>query len=657
MKKTFTYLLGGVLCALFLIPSSAEAQTTLASWTFETEYDKSGTSGAVTYTPNETATSPSGYTPEVYTFGESYSTIQPTFSPNVGSGTLKAVTGNQWSIGIGNNNQCLRLKPSSESTITDFTDAAQHDEYYEAAFSATGYSNITLNMAICYTANDADLLNSSKKATMHVVYSVDGGTTWTDAYTYIDGGTWYTYTSRSTAIPVANQSSVIVRIVRGDGWRDASKTWNLDFLTVTGEAIDPAKAAISFSKPSDVEGIVPTSQIIDINSSFKIPSNFALYKEGYTLTGWTDGENTFSCGTSYTMSKTVYELSPVFTPNAITLEDRAAATVIMWDFRRDNGAPTIDWSDGAHIWVAQATIAGKTIDVKMDVNATYPAVLRNTSNTDCAQTNSGTTFTIPSLKDAVIELESHPSFTISTTTIDGSTSYTGTGTSHVSYTVTGTSGSSTIVIGDGSYYKYVKITLPAQPTRTVTITSAKYATYYSNIAYTLPENLQAATVDENSGGTLTLNYRYKKDDVVPAGTGVLLKAAAAGDYTLTMQPADATATPGSNLLHGSDVETTTTGGDKYYALMYGKGEKSSVLGFYWVNESGAAFTSPAHKAWLALSDGGANFFSLEDDVTGINMVKGSELKVNGEYYNLAGQRVMNPTKGLYIVNGKKVIIK
>ena len=44
------------------------------------------------------------------------------------------------------------------------------------------------------------------------------------------------------------------------------------------------------------------------------------------------------------------------------------------------------------------------------------------------------------------------------------------------------------------------------------------------------------------------------------------------------------------------------------------------------------------------------------ETTGINMVNGEEAKVNG-FYNLQGQRVAAPAKGLYIVNGKKVIIK
>ena len=48
---------------------------------------------------------------------------------------------------------------------------------------------------------------------------------------------------------------------------------------------------------------------------------------------------------------------------------------------------------------------------------------------------------------------------------------------------------------------------------------------------------------------------------------------------------------------------------------------------------------------------------INDESTGIQTVQDTELKVSGEYYNLNGQRVSNPTKGLYIVNGKKVLVK
>ena len=45
------------------------------------------------------------------------------------------------------------------------------------------------------------------------------------------------------------------------------------------------------------------------------------------------------------------------------------------------------------------------------------------------------------------------------------------------------------------------------------------------------------------------------------------------------------------------------------------------------------------------------------ETTGVNEVRGQKEEVKGEVYNLAGQRVANPTKGLYIVNGRKVVIK
>lgn len=52
----------------------------------------------------------------------------------------------------------------------------------------------------------------------------------------------------------------------------------------------------------------------------------------------------------------------------------------------------------------------------------------------------------------------------------------------------------------------------------------------------------------------------------------------------------------------------------------------------------------------------ARSFTIDEEATGINAVNGERLMVNG-YYNLNGQRVDQPTKGLYIVNGRKVIIK
>ena len=47
---------------------------------------------------------------------------------------------------------------------------------------------------------------------------------------------------------------------------------------------------------------------------------------------------------------------------------------------------------------------------------------------------------------------------------------------------------------------------------------------------------------------------------------------------------------------------------------------------------------------------------FEGDVTGISTVK-TATSIDGNFYDLSGRRVTKPTKGLYIVNGKKVVMK
>ena len=76
-----------------------------------------------------------------------------------------------------------------------------------------------------------------------------------------------------------------------------------------------------------------------------------------------------------------------------------------------------------------------------------------------------------------------------------------------------------------------------------------------------------------------------------------------------------------------------------------------------MNDGGAAFTSGAHKAWLALpASVSASSFTLDGQTTDINV---AEKLSNTEkvIYNLNGQRILNPSKGLYIVNGKKIVMK
>lgn len=83
---------------------------------------------------------------------------------------------------------------------------------------------------------------------------------------------------------------------------------------------------------------------------------------------------------------------------------------------------------------------------------------------------------------------------------------------------------------------------------------------------------------------------------------------------------------------------------------------SEGLGFYKAN----AQSLSAHKAYLHVSANAARSFlgfSFEDDATGISTMPTDGERVNHSIYDLQGRRVSAPQKGLYIVNGKKVLVK
>ena len=137
---------------------------------------------------------------------------------------------------------------------------------------------------------------------------------------------------------------------------------------------------------------------------------------------------------------------------------------------------------------------------------------------------------------------------------------------------------------------------------------------------------------------------------VPAGVGVILEAPKPNKpYAVpTIRRAN---TMKENELLVSDGSISSDG-THHFAL----GKKGGVVGFVKVKNG---VTIPKGKAYLyiATPPSARDFIGFgEDDVTGIDAVK-QETKADNQYFNLAGQRVAQPTKGLYIVNGKKVIIK
>lgn len=197
------------------------------------------------------------------------------------------------------------------------------------------------------------------------------------------------------------------------------------------------------------------------------------------------------------------------------------------------------------------------------------------------------------------------------------------------------------------------------------ITEAGYGTYYTSDAYTMPEGVKGYTITGNEGTSLVMNEAYAAGDVVPAKTALVVEGAADKYYTLVAESTELT--PADNKLHGSDeAETTYVDGTdvKYYKLSYNN--EGNNLGFYWSSENGAAFTNGAHKAYLAIEGetllSQSRGFSLADlahgVTTGINQA--TIATKSAVIYDLNGRRINSlngAAKGVYIMNGQKVLVK
>ena len=192
-----------------------------------------------------------------------------------------------------------------------------------------------------------------------------------------------------------------------------------------------------------------------------------------------------------------------------------------------------------------------------------------------------------------------------------------------------------------------------------TMIAQGYGTYYNSMCdVTLPSGVVAYIVTGVNNGKLTYQKIADGDTdqkEVHAGTAVLL-------YTREGDTGDVNPSFTNNLLHGSDTETTTYGGAIYYKLTYNNA--GTVFGWYWGADGGAAFESPAHKAWLALPAAPAGvrmFLGLpgdDDDVTGIAPIENKQQKADHVWYDLNGRRVNAPTtKGIYVKDGRKMVIK
>ena len=174
----------------------------------------------------------------------------------------------------------------------------------------------------------------------------------------------------------------------------------------------------------------------------------------------------------------------------------------------------------------------------------------------------------------------------------------------------------------------------------ISIGATGYRTIVTAKDVTVPKGVEAYVVTENNDKDVIL----AQVTTLMACEPYILKGAK-GSYTLTV--ADQAGQPATNMLEISD-EKTGTG-------VFVLANKSKGVGFYrWVGGPlGAgrvylpAVTSSNAIEYLGFS---------EEDTTGIHSIDNGQLTIDN-VYDLSGRRVAQPSKGLYIINGKKVVLK
>lgn len=202
---------------------------------------------------------------------------------------------------------------------------------------------------------------------------------------------------------------------------------------------------------------------------------------------------------------------------------------------------------------------------------------------------------------------------------------------------------------DGSAWKIVEVADINAVSHPVTITDAEWATLVLGCDATIPAGVTAYVVSAVGDGYANLT---KVTGTIPANEAVLLNAVA-GTYEFKYA---AGSTPVENELVGTVFDTNVEA-DAYVLSKQGD---PAVVGFYKAQlnlEENTKFKNNAFKAYLPAPAGGDARFLVFNfgGETAIENIQGAENAADAVVYDLAGRRVQKAQKGLYIVNGVKVI--
>lgn len=488
------------------------------------------------------------------------------------------------------------------------------------------------------------LYNASK---VKVSWAQAGGAKVTVAYAFDSGSSFTDLSNNSTAsskfesseLIVSGHTTITLKFYR----TNVNTNIRLDNLTLTVTAIGSNIAAPTFTV---AEGAYSTPQTITINTN----------EEGGTTYYTIDGTTPTNASTQYT---TPISISENTTLKAITYKNNEASNVTT--------AKYFFIEDGVFDFVGAAGLTSYGSDVAITTNSSDYIEEANTWTAgNVTMETSGKyrwwyngndmrfyTKKVSNAETTKITLTAPENHVITKVVFDGGSDFSPSIGSLTSGTWSGAANSITFTYDKSSgsinvnkisvTYKSTSITTP------ITIAcEGGYASYSCDIPLDFTNSgAEAYIIKTTSENSASLTQVTK----VPANTGIIVKGNKDDVVNVAIATGDTDDVTG-NLLKG------TVNTPKAVALNEAYGLSKTDGKFHLLN----AGTIPANKAYLLASEvfqaGAAAVLDLDfGETTGVNTLNVERGTLNGECYNLNGQRIAQPTKGLYIVNGRKVVIK
>ena len=190
-----------------------------------------------------------------------------------------------------------------------------------------------------------------------------------------------------------------------------------------------------------------------------------------------------------------------------------------------------------------------------------------------------------------------------------------------------------------------------------TISESGYMTYSTNYPVDL-STISGGTAYVASSVTNGMVVLTKCTDKVPVGTGLIIAGTAGADFTIQTY-SDAATFSGTNLLVGLPNGGTVAAATEGYNYVFGWTDPTNP-GFYKVTTDEAALGN--FKAYLHTTDALGNATARlgltidGDETTAVQYVETTS-QHSSNVFDLQGRRISQPAKGLYIMNGKKYMVK